>query len=87
MFATIDPTLTVGVAITVTVLLADAEEQGAIPVVVSTNVAVPLNPAIGVHVALSVLASGLKVPPEVVLHAPPVAPPPTEPPRPMVVPP
>lgn len=37
-----DPALAVGVAITVTVLLADTAEQGAMPVVVNVSVAVPL---------------------------------------------
>jgi len=60
------------------VVLADAVPQEP-PVVVSVKVAVPLNPAGGVHVAFNVVASGLKVPPAGVDHIPPVATPPTKP--------
>lgn len=81
------PTFTVGVDITVTVLLAAAAAHGVIPVVVNVSVATPLNVPGGVHVAFNELASGVKVPPEEVLQVPPVAPPLTAPPSPTVVPP
>ena len=81
------PTFTVGVDITVTVLLAAAAAHGVIPVVVNVRVATPLNAPGGVHVAFKVFASGVKVPPEGVLQVAPVAPPPMEPPKPVVVPP
>jgi hypothetical protein len=55
--------------------------------VVSTKVAVPEYAGGGVHVAFKVVALGLKVPPAEVLHVPPVAPPPTEPPNAAEVPP
>lgn len=64
---------------TMIVLLALAEEQG--PVVVSTRVAVPLKPAGGVQVALRSLAEGLNVPPAEELQLPPMALPPTDPPK------
>jgi hypothetical protein len=57
------------------------------PEVVNVNVAVPEKPAGGVHVAFKVVSFGLKVPPEVVDHVPPVAEPLTEPPKAAVVPP
>lgn len=81
------PTFTVGVGTTTTFLLAATDEQGFIPVVVSVKVAVPLYPAGGVHVAFRVFASGLNAPPCGLLHVPPVALPPTEPPNKPVVPP
>ena len=55
--------------------------------VLSVNVAVPLNPTGGVQVAFKVLALGLNVPPALVLQVPPVAAPPIEPFRAVVVPP
>ena len=64
-----------------------AAEHGLIPVVVNVNVAVPLYPASGVHVAFKVLALGLNVPPAGVDHVPPVAEPPTVPDKAVVVPP
>jgi len=72
------PASTVGAAFTIIVLLSKAVPQEP-PVVVNVSVAVPLNPAGGVHVAVNVVASGLKVPPAGVDHIPPVATPPTEP--------
>ena len=51
------------------------------PVVVKVRIAVPKKAAGGVQVAFRVVADGLKVPPEVVDQIPPVAPPPTEPPK------
>jgi hypothetical protein len=57
------------------------------PLVVSVNVAVPLYPAGGVHVAFNVVAFGVKVPPALVDHVPPVAEPPTLPPNAAEVPP
>jgi acyl dehydratase len=87
MFGIAGPMLTVGVAITVTDLLAEAAEQGAIPVVENVKDAVPLYPGSGVHVAFAVFALGENEPPAGVLHVPPVAPPPNPPPSPAVVPP
>ncbi|WP_198673005.1 hypothetical protein [Algoriphagus litoralis] len=57
------------------------------PVVVKVRVAVPEYPAGGVQVALRVLALGLKDPPALELHVPPVAAPATLPPRAAEVPP
>jgi hypothetical protein len=58
------------------------------PVVVSVNVAVPKYAAGGVHVALRVVAFGVKVPPETLEdQIPPVAVPPTLPPNAAEVPP
>jgi hypothetical protein len=71
---------TVGNGLTTCVLLAVAVPHDP-PLVVSVNVAVPLYPAGGVHVAFNVVALGLKVPPGGVDHVPPVAEPPTEPPN------
>lgn len=81
------PAFTIAVGFTITVFEAVAEVQGLPPVEVNSKVAVPLNPAGGVQVAFNVLALGLKEPPEVVDHVPPVADPPTEPPNAEVVPP
>lgn len=64
---------------TMIVLLALTEGQG--PVVVSTRIAEPLKPAGGVQVALRSLAEGLNVPPPDELQLPPVALPPTDPPK------
>ena len=60
--------------------------QGAIPIVVSVNTAVPEYIAEGVHVAFNVFAFGVNVPPAGVVQVPPVAEPPTVPDR-FVVPP
>lgn len=57
------------------------------PVVVSVNVAVPLYPTGGIHIAFKVVKLGLKVPPTGVDQVPPVAEPPTLPPKAAVVPP
>ena len=73
------------VGFTVTVLLAVAVPQEP-TLVVNVRVAVPEYPAGGVHVAFRIVAEGLKVPPAGVDQVPPVAPPPTEPPSPAVVP-
>ena len=62
------------------VLLAVAEPHDP-PLLVSVSVAVPLKPAGGDQVAFKVVAFGLKVPPDAVDHVPPVADPPTMPPR------
>jgi hypothetical protein len=51
------------------------------PEVVKISVAVPEYPGAGVQVAFKVVAFGLKVPPAVVDQIPPVAEPPTEPPK------
>jgi hypothetical protein len=51
------------------------------PLVVSVRVAVPVNPTGGVHVAFNVVAPGVNVPPDGVDQVPPVAEPPTEPPK------
>ena len=53
--------------------------QGLIPVVVSVNVAFPVNAGGEVQVAVKVFALGVKVPPAGVVHVPPVADPPTAP--------
>ena len=53
--------------------------HGAIPVVVSVKVAAPVNPGGGDQVAFSVLVFGLKVPPTLLVHIPPVADPPITP--------
>jgi hypothetical protein len=79
--------LAVGVGLTTILTVEVAAEQGLIPVVVNVNVAVPLYPAGGVHVAFNVLAFGLNVPPAGVDHVPPVADPPTLPDKTVVVPP
>ena len=76
--ATAPPAFAVGLGFTCIVLLALAVPQGP-PVVVNTSVAVPENPDGGVHVAVSVLAFGLNVPPLTVDQVPPVALPPTLP--------
>jgi hypothetical protein len=70
---------------TVTFLLAVAVPQDP-PEVVKVSVAEPLYPAGGVQVAFRFVAEGLKVPPALLVHVPPVAPP-TEPPSAAVVPP
>jgi hypothetical protein len=72
--------------LTTCVLLADVVPHDP-PLVVSVNVAVPLYPAGGVHVAFNDVAFGLKVPPAGVDHVPPVAEPPTLPPNAADVPP
>lgn len=87
MFAIAGPALAVAVPITVTVLVSAAAAQGFIPVVDKVSVATPLKLGGGVHVAFKVVASRLKVPPVGVLQIPPVALAPTDPPRPVVVPP
>ena len=81
------PASTVGVGLTVTILVSVTAAQGAIPVLVSVRVAVPLNPGGGVQVALRVLASGENVPPDGVDQVAPVADPPVIPFRGFVVPP
>jgi hypothetical protein len=86
MAAIAGPMFTVGTGFTVTSLLAEVVPQEP-PLVVNVSVAVPENPAGGVHVAFKVVAFGLNVPPAGVDHVPPVAPPPTEAPRATVVPP
>jgi hypothetical protein len=78
--------LAVGEGVTTWVLLAVVVPQGP-PLVVSTNVAVPLYPAGGVHVAFRLVAEGVKVPAALVDHVPPVAEPPTLPPNGSEVPP
>jgi len=81
------PASTVGLGFTTIVLLAVAVPHEP-PLVVSVNVAVPLNVDGGVHVAFNVVASGLNVPPIAPSdHVPPVAEPPTEPPNAAEVPP
>ena len=47
--------------------------QGLIPVVVNINDALPLKLAGGVHVAVNVVAFGVKTPPDIVDQIPPVA--------------
>jgi hypothetical protein len=64
---------------TISVLLDDVVPHDP-PTVVSVKVAVPLYPGGGVHVAVKVDGLGLKDPPAVVDHIPPVAEPPTLPP-------
>ena len=81
------PASTVGVAITVTVRFILTAGQGAIPVVVSVSVALPLYPAGGVQVAFRVFAFGLNVPPAELVQSPPVADPPMTPPSAVLVPP
>jgi hypothetical protein len=80
------PALAVGAGITTCVLFAVAVPQ-APPLVVSINVAVPLYPEGGVHVAFISVSAGIKVPPAAVDHVPPVAEPPTLPPKGAEVPP
>ena len=82
-----DKTVAVGGEETTISLLALTAAHGDIPVVVNINVAVPLKPAGGVHVAFKSFALGLKVPPAVVDHVPPVALPPILPPNTADVPP
>lgn len=79
-----DPALAVASARTFTVLLAVVVPHDP-PLVVSIRVAVPVQLLAGVHVALSVVAFGVNVPPAAVDQVPPVAVPPTDPPRPTVV--
>jgi hypothetical protein len=55
--------------------------HGFIPVVVNVRVAVPVNVEGGFHVAFRVFALGENVPPTGEVHVPPVADPPTDPPR------
>ena len=57
------------------------------PLLVKVKVAVPLNPAGGVQVAFKLVALGLKVPPAFEDQVPPVAEPPTLPPKAAEVPP
>jgi hypothetical protein len=73
--------------LTVILVVEVTAEHGLIPVVVNVNVAVPLYPAGGVHVAFNVLAFGLNVPPAGVDQVPPIADPPTLPDNAVVVPP
>jgi hypothetical protein len=80
MAAIAPPTFTVGLGFTTIVLLEVVVPQGP-PLVVSTKVAVPEYAGGGVQVAFKSVALGLNVPPAVVLQVPPVAPPPTEPPK------
>ena len=68
------------VGLTVRVLEADPVPQEP-PLVVRVKVAVPLNVEGGVYVAFKVVAFGLNVPPTSEDQVPPVAPPPTEPPK------
>ena len=75
-----------GKGLTVIVLPADTGVH-APPVEVNVNVARPLYPDGGVHVAFKSVAAGVKVPPSVVDHIPPVAEPPTLPPNGAEVPP
>jgi hypothetical protein len=75
-----------GGGLTTCVLLAVAVPHDP-PLVVSVNVAVPLYPPGGVHVAFNVVAFGVNVPNAGVDHVPPVAEPPTEPPNDADVPP
>jgi hypothetical protein len=75
-----------GGGLTTCVLLAVAVPHDP-PLVVSVNVAVPLYPPGGVHVAFNVVAFGVNVPNAGVDHVPPVAEPPTEPPNAADVPP
>ena len=69
-----------GKGLTVIVLPAETAVHGP-PVVVNVNVERPLNPAGGVHTAFKLVGPGVKVPPSVVDHIPPVAEPPTLPPN------
>ena len=55
-------TVTGRMAFTITVLVSELGRQVP-PVAVSVSIAVPVNPAGGVHVAFSVVGSGVKVPP------------------------
>jgi hypothetical protein len=75
-----------GGGLTTCVLLAVAVPHDP-PLVVSVNVAVPLYPPGGVHVAFNVVAFGVNVPNAGVDHVPPMAEPPTEPPNDADVPP
>ena len=74
------PELADGIGVTTIVFDTDVVPQFP-PDVVKISVAVPEYPAGGVHVAFKLVAFGLKVPPAVVDHIPPVALPPTEPPN------
>jgi hypothetical protein len=78
--------LATGVANTVIVFESVAGPQEP-PLVVRVRVAVPLYPAGGVQVASRSVSDGEKVPPAGVDQVPPVAEPPTEPPRAAEVPP
>lgn len=76
-----DAVTAVGVGLTKSVLEAAAVPQLP-PEVVRVSVTVPVNDEAGVYVAFSVVAFGLKEPPAPPsLHVPPVAEPPTEPPK------
>jgi hypothetical protein len=86
MAAMAGPIFTVGLGLTTTFFVAKVVPQDP-PLVVRVSVAVPVYAGGGVHVALRVVAVGLKVPPAGVVQVPPVAPPPTDPPRAAVVPP
>ena len=70
--------LMVGSGLTTTDTFEVAPVQGAIPVVVKVNTAVPTNPNDGVHVEFNELALE-KTPPAGVVQVPPVAEPPTVP--------
>ena len=69
-----------GCALTVIVFCAVAIPHEP-PEVVKTKVAVPLKPTGGDQVVFKFVLPELKVPPAVVDHVPPVAEPPTEPPK------
>jgi hypothetical protein len=86
MAAMAGPALTVGLGLTTTFFVEKVVPQDP-PLVVRVSVAVPVYAGGGVHVALRVVAVGLNVPPAGVDHVPPVALPPTDPPRAVVVPP
>jgi len=73
------PAFAVGVGLTVIFTIDVTGAQGAMPVVVSVNTAIPENAEGGAQDAVKVFALGVKVPPAGVDHVPPVAEPPTDP--------
>jgi hypothetical protein len=81
------PALTIADGVTTCVFEEVATVHGFPPVDVKVKVAVPVNAAGDVQVAFNVFAFGLKEPPAELVHVPPVAEPPTEPPNGAVVPP
>ena len=73
------PPFAVGVGITIMLTVDVTAGHGSIPVVASVNIAVPVNIAGGVQVAINVFEFGINIPPESVVQMPPVAAPPTVP--------